>query len=41
MKQEETLTLQGPFQLLWEKASGLNWEKHKAFWVILGIFLEV
>ena len=28
----------GLFQLFWEKAPGLNWEKYAAFRVILGIF---
>ena len=31
----------GPFPAIWGKAPGLNWEKYAAFWVILGIFLEV
>ena len=35
-----TLCVQGLFQLFWEKAPGLNWEKYAAFWVILGIFFE-
>ena len=33
--------MQGLFQLFWEKAPGLNWEKYAAFWIILGIFIEV
>ena len=32
--------LQDFFQLLWEKAPGLNWKKYAAFW-FFGNFLEV